>query len=164
MIKKIFAVAVAAFISMAAHAQFEADKIYLNGSLTGLNLSYNGISDFNAGGQGMIGYMVDDDWLLYGLVGYNHYGSSDQKDDFMVGAGGRYYIEQNGIFLGLNCKLKHASHYTDVMPGLEVGYAFFLSRTVTIEPSIYYDQSFKSHSDYSTIGFKLGIGVYLFND
>ena len=47
------------------------------------------------------------------------------------------------------------------MPGVEVGYAFFLSRTVTVEPSIYYNQSFKEHSDYSKIGLKIGIGVYL---
>ena len=70
----------------------------------------------------------------------------------------------NGIYLGMNCKLAHAKGYTDVMPGFEVGYAYFLSRTVTLEPAIYYDQSFKSHSDYSTVGFKVGIGVYLFND
>ena len=36
-----------------------------------------------------------------------------------------------------------------------------LNKTVTIEPSVYYDQSFKNHSDYSKIGFKIGIGVYL---
>ena len=64
----------------------------------------------------------------------------------------------------MNCKLAHAKGFTDVMPGFEVGYAYFLSRTVTLEPAIYYDQSFKSHSDYSTVGFKVGIGVYLFND
>ena len=45
--------------------------------------------------------------------------------------------------------------------GIEVGYAFFLNKNVTIEPAIYYDQSFKNHSDYSKIGFKLGLGVYL---
>ena len=48
-----------------------------------------------------------------------------------------------------------------MMPGLEVGYAFFVSKTVTIEPAVYYDQSFKDHSDFSTIGFKVGVGVYL---
>ena len=50
------------------------------------------------------------------------------------------------------------------MPGIEVGYAYFLSRTVTIEPAIYYNQSFKNHSDFSSVGLKVGIGVYLFND
>lgn len=50
------------------------------------------------------------------------------------------------------------------MPGVEVGYAFFLSRTVTVEPAIYYDQSFKKHSDFSTIGLRLGVGIYLFKE
>lgn len=49
------------------------------------------------------------------------------------------------------------------MPGMEVGYAFFINRSVTIEPAIYYDQSIKS-SNYSTVGLKVGIGVYLFDD
>ena len=47
------------------------------------------------------------------------------------------------------------------MPGLEMGYAFFLNKTVTIEPAIYYDQSFKRHSDYSKIGLRIGLGIYL---
>ena len=47
------------------------------------------------------------------------------------------------------------------MPGIEVGYAFFVSKTVTIEPAIYYDQSFKNHSDYSKIGLRVGFGIYL---
>ena len=47
------------------------------------------------------------------------------------------------------------------MPGLEVGYAYFVSKTVTVEPAVYYDQSFKDHSAFSTIGFKVGVGVYL---
>ena len=79
----------------------------------------------------------------------------------MTGVGARYYIEQNGIFLGANTKFVHIKNYNDFMPGVEVGYAFFISGTVTIEPAIYYDQSFKDHSQYSTIGLKVGIGVYL---
>ena len=47
------------------------------------------------------------------------------------------------------------------MPGVEVGYAFFISRTVTIEPSVYYQQSFKDHSEYSKIGLRVGFGIYL---
>ena len=179
MIKKLFAMAAALFVTATANAQFEQGKLYLNGSLTGLNLSYNGIaglcvgffnlsyngtSKFNAGASGQMGYMVADDWLLYGMVGYNHYGAKGVSDNYYLGAGGRYYIEQNGIYLGMNCKLMHTKGYTDVMPGFEIGYAYFLSRTVTLEPAIYYDQSFKKHSDYSTIGLKIGLGIYLFND
>ena len=156
--------AAALLVSVAANAQFEQGKVYMNGSLTGLNLCYNGNAKFNVGASGQMGYMVADDWLVYGTVGYNHYGSKDINDNFNVGVGGRYYIEQNGIYLGMNCKLMHTKGYTDVMPGFEVGYAYFLSRTVTLEPAVYYDQSFKDHSKYSTVGFKVGIGVYLFND
>ena len=47
------------------------------------------------------------------------------------------------------------------MPSVQVGYAFFLSKTVTVEPEVYYEQSFKNHSDYSKIGFRVGVGVYL---
>ena len=162
--KKIAAIAAALLVSAGAYAQFEQGKLYMNASLTGLNLSYNGMNGFNMGAQGQMGYMVAQDWLLYGNVGYNHYGKSDLSDTFSVGAGGRYYIEQNGIFLGANCNVLHSKGFTDVQPGIEVGYAYFLSRTVTLEPAVYYNQSFKSHSDYSTIGFKVGIGVYLFND
>ena len=72
---------------------------------------------------------------------------------------------QNGIFLGVSGKYIHASSsYNDFMPGVEVGYAFFINRTVTIEPAIYYDQSFKKHSDYSTVGFRISIGINLFQN
>ena len=45
-----------------------------------------------------------------------------------------------------------------------MGSAYLFTRTVTIAPAIYYNQSFKNHSDFSTVGLKVGIGVYLFND
>ena len=77
------------------------------------------------------------------------------------GAQARYYIEQNGLYLGGGVKLAHSGGYNDFMPGVEVGYAFFLGKSVTLEPAIYYDQSFKKHVDYSTVGLKLGIGIYL---
>ena len=159
--KKLFALAAALIMSVAAHAQFEQGKIYVNGSLSGLNLAYSGDSDFTLGVSAMAGYMVTRDWMVYGQAGVNIVGDNDS---YYAGVGGRYYIEQNGLFLGVNGKLMHSPNYTDIKPGFEVGYAFFLSRTVTVEPVLYYDQSFKDHSKYSTIGLKLGVGVYLFKD
>lgn len=153
-----------AFISatLSGHAQFEEGKYYIGASLTGLNLSYSGSEKFNLGVEAKAGYLFMDDWMLTGQLGYEHSGYNGTADSFTVGIGGRYYIIQNGLYLGLNAKLVHANHnYNDLMPGLEVGYAFFLSRTVTVEPAVYYDQSFKNHSDYSKIGFRIGIGVYL---
>lgn len=148
--------------SLSSFAQFEEGKCYVGASLTGLNLSYNSTEELNLGVEAKAGYLVADDWMLTGLASYQHSGLEGSHDRVTVGVGGRYYIIQNGLYLGLNAKLVHANkNYNDVMPGLEVGYAFFLSRTVTVEPAVYYDQSFKNHSDYSTIGFRIGIGVYL---
>lgn len=163
--KKVIAMIAALFMAVTANAQFEQGKVYLGGSLTGLNLKYSGIDNLSLGLQAQAGYMFDDNLMLLGQVAYDHNGGKGSKNNVSFGVGGRYYIEQNGIYLGVNCKYIHGSHgFNDVMPGVEVGYAFFLSRTVTVEPAIYYDQSFKNHSDYSTIGLKIGLGVYLFND
>ncbi|MBR1469036.1 MAG: outer membrane beta-barrel protein [Prevotella sp.] len=159
--KKILAILAVAVMPLVAHAQFEQGKMYANASLTGLNLSYSGAEELSLGVQGQAGYFVADNILLYGLAGWNHQGSP-KSDQIELGAGGRYYILQNGIFLGANVKYAHgAGGYNDVMPGVEVGYAFFISRTVTIEPSVYYQQSFKKHSDYSKIGLRIGFGIYL---
>lgn len=152
-------------MAVSANAQFEEGKVYFGGSLTGLNLKYTGHDKFGLGLQAQTGYMFSDNLMLLAQASYEHTGNDAVADHLMVGAGGRYYIEQNGVYLGVNCKLIHANHnYNDIMPGVEVGYSYFLSRTVTIEPAIYYDQSFKNHSDYSTIGLKLGIGIYLFDE
>ncbi|MCH3995818.1 MAG: hypothetical protein LKG14_00170 [Prevotella sp.] len=161
--KKLFILLGALLLTVTAHAQFEANKTYIGGSLSGLNLNYNGKDNLHFGVQVQVGRLIADNLMVLGQAGYEHTGGdSDIPDNAMVGAGLRYYIIQNGLYLGLNGKLIHANHnYNDLMPGLEVGYAFFLSRTVTLEPAVYYDQSFKNHSDYSTVGFKIGIGVYL---
>lgn len=156
------AMVAALLVAVTASAQFEQGKTYIGGSLTGLNLKYSGADELTLGVQAQAGYFFADNLMLYAQAGYQH---EKDFDNFMVGAGGRYYITQNGIYLGVNAKYKHYDGgYNDFMPGVEVGYAFFLSRTVTVEPAIYYDQSIKDHSDYSTIGLKLGIGVYLFKD
>lgn len=163
--KKIMTMAVALLAAVTANAQFEKGKVYVGGSLTGFNMKYTGSDKFSLGVQAQGGYFVTDDVMLLGQVAYDHSGNKVVDDKFMAGVGGRYYIEQNGIYLGVNCKYVHGGHnFNDVMPGVEVGYAYFLSHSVTVEPAIYYDQSFKNHSDYSTIGLRIGVGVYLFKE
>ena len=105
-----------------------------------------------------------DNMMLLAQASFQHSGNDAVADHFTVGVSGRYYIVQNGLYLSAGVKLLHANHnYNDIMPGAEVGYAFFINRSVTIEPAVYYDQSFKK-SDYSTIGLKVGLGIYLFDD
>lgn len=162
--KKLLTLAVALLTVATASAQFEKGKTYIGGSLTGINLNYSGSDKFSFGVQAQGGLFVDDDILLHGIAGYEHSGNKNVSDKFVVGVGGRYYIEQNGVFLGVNCKYVHVGEkFNDFMPGVEVGWAFFLNDVVTVEPAVYYDQSFKNHRDYSTIGLKVGVGVYLFN-
>ena len=160
-IKKIAVVALGLMVSVGAHAHFESGKQYCGASLTGLNLSYNGSEELSLGIQAKAGYFFEDDMMLLAQAEYKHSGLEGVKDYWALGAQGRYYIEQNGIYLGAGMKLIHTGSYNDVMPGVEVGYAFFVSKQVTIEPAVYYDQSFKNHSDYSTVGVKVGIGIYL---
>lgn len=161
--KKIITMAVALLTAVAANAQFEKGKAYVGSSLTGLNATYTGSDKFSLGVQAQGGYFLANDFMLLGRAGYEHNGNKEISDKYSFGIGGRYYIEQNGIYLGVNCKYVHGGkHFNDLMPGVEVGYAFFVNGSVTVEPAVYYDQSFKNHSDYSTIGLKIGVGVYLF--
>lgn len=160
--KKLIALLIVLSATISGYAQFEQGKYYVGASFSALNLSYSGAEDLNLGIDAKGGYLVADNWMLTAQVGFNHNGSDDVADYMSAGVGSRYYVIQNGLYLGLNAKLIHANHnYNDLMPGIEMGYAFFLNKTVTIEPAIYYDQSFRNHSDYSKFGLRVGIGIYL---
>lgn len=161
--KKIFMLfAALCLFTLTASAQFEEGKFYGGASLTGLNMSYDGTDHFNLGAQAQLGYFFADNLMIHGDASFQHTGADGVPNEASVGAGLRYYIIQNGLFLGAGAKLLHANHdYNDLMPEIEVGYAFFISHTVTIEPAIYYDQSFKNHSDHSKIGLRVGFGIYL---
>jgi len=166
--KKLAMVLVALTMALTASAQFEEGKWYGNASLSGLTANYTGSSKFALDMSAKAGYCIFDNIMVLANAGVKTAGGDNSHTDLSIGVGGRYYIIQNGIYLGVNCQLKQVEDVTnrelrhnDVMPGIEVGYAFFLNGHVTIEPAIYYDQSFKSHKDYSTIGFRIGVGVYL---
>ncbi len=151
-------------IAAGAQAQFREGKGYIGASVTGLDLHYSSNDKLSLGVEAKAGYLLRDNLMLLGEASLQHSGRDEVADKYTVGVGGRYYIQQNGIYLGVNCKMLHADHnYNDLMPGAEVGYAFYINRSVTIEPAVYYDHSFKN-SDYSTVGLKVGIGIYLFDD
>lgn len=149
---------IALAMTITANAQFEQGKMYGGASLSGLDLSYSGATDLHFDLAAKGGYCFMDNWMALAQVGLD---TNKDATSIKVGVGGRYYIIQNGIYLGVNAAFKHNSSYNDFMPGVEVGYAFFINRHCTIEPAIYYDQSFKSHKDYSTIGLRIGFGIYM---
>ena len=158
--KRIYLVLIAVMVTVASHAQFEAGKCYIGASLSGIGFSYNGSEKSSFGLQGKAGYLFDDNLMATAQLEWDK--KHDMPSYFKAGVGLRYYIVQNGLYLGAQANYVHAGNaFDDFQPGLQVGYAFVLSKTVTVEPEIYYDQSFKSHSDFSTVGFRIGIGVYL---
>jgi hypothetical protein len=160
--KKIALFVTAVMMSLAAHAQFESGKMYVGTSLSGFDLSYRGLTGGHIGIQGKVGYLLADNVMLTAQTAYEKY--KDVPYTLSAAAGARYYIQQNGIYLGASTIIKHGDSYDDFLPSIQVGYAFFVNRMLTIEPEIYYEQSFKNHSDYSQIGLRIGLGIYLFKE
>ena len=154
--KKIVCIVVALVMSITANAQFEQGRMYANASLSGLDFSNNTIMGSHIEVGTKVGYFLWEDISLVAQLNYNYY--KNDFDIFNAQLGGRYYITQNGLFLGAGINLM-VFEGTDVAPSLQLGYAFFLNNHVTIEPEVYYNQSF-TDSDYSTFGFRIGLGIY----
>lgn len=164
--KKIIVMMVALMAVMSVKAQryvsdtpFTKGKMYAGASLSGIDLNYNSTTKWNLGIDGKAGYFLFDDVMALGEVQWGIH--QEMPNDLSVGVGMRYYIRQNGIYLGAGANYKHSEGYDDFMPNVHVGYAFFLSRTVTIEPELYYNMSTKSFKDYSGFGLRIGFGIYL---
>ena len=120
--------------TVAAHAQFEKGKWFVNPSITGLNLSYNTETDkAHFGLEAKGGAFLMDNVALLIDAGAKWQGGG--TDVYTLGVGGRYYIDKVGVFLGADVNL---------------------SRTVTIEPAVYWD----INKDRSEFGLKVGFGFY----
>lgn len=176
-----------------ASAQFEKFTSYLNTSLTGMGLSYSKDSKFKMGVQATGGYFVEDCWMLYGRLGFEHQGTRGvmkNRNDLQIGVGGRYYIEQNGIFLGIGLAYQHATNVTfsqteSIIGGTtengpveirtvynrygnrnyvhltpEVGYCFYVNNYLSVEPSVYCNLCLNRFSEGTEIGLKLGMDFY----
>lgn len=143
---------------VSANAQFAKGTKYVGASISGLGMSYSSNQKFRLGLDATAGYFVADCLMLRGNVTYNH---TKEIDDVAIGAGARYYFDQCGVFLGAGAEYVH---YTpsdnDVQIPIEIGYAFFVNRYITIEPSVYYKMSLDSFSEKSTVGMRIGLGFY----
>lgn len=123
---------------LSASAQFEKYTSYLNTSLTGMGLSYSKDSKLKFGIQATGGYFVEDGWMIYGRAGYEHQGHRgdiQNRNDLQLGVGGRYYFQQNGIYLGLGLMYAHATNVTvtekeNVWQGTGSQDKEFITRTV----------------------------------
>ena len=108
--KKIIVALLAVLTSITARAQFEADKCYVGASLSGLDINFNDVNDLSLDVSLKAGYLVEDNIMLLGHASYNHSGKKGTSDYISAGVGGRYYIVQNGIFLGGGVKYVHSNN------------------------------------------------------
>lgn len=96
--------------------------------------------------------------LVHAGAAWNNGGSD--TDVYTLGVGGRYYFSNIGIYLGADVNVDRwdwgTSDDTKFSFGAEAGYAFFLTRTVTLEPAVYWNVN----SDRSVFGLKVGFGFY----
>ncbi len=141
-----------------ANAQFEQGKKYVGASVSGLGLSYSSNEKFNMGLNAHAGYFIADCLMANATIGYEH---KHDFNDVSLGAGLRYYFDQNGIFLGAGAEYCHIDKSNnDVFIPVTAGYAFFINRYLTIEPSVYYKMSLHDFGGNSTVGFNIGLGFY----
>ena len=150
--------------SLAGNAQtqgstpFAQDKFYAAASLSNFDLSWNNNQKWHLGLDFKGGYMFEDDWMVTATLGWDLH--EVDYNAFKMGAGVRYYIEENGLYVGGGLNYIHQHKYDDLMPTVQCGYTYFLNRNVTIEPEVYYNLSTKDFSEYSGFGFRIGFGIY----
>lgn len=149
--------------SLAAQAQFEKGKWIINPSVSGLDMAYDTDADRFSFGAAVKGgcFLVDNFALLVqGGVQWNDRGT--HTDIYRMGVGTRYYFSKIGIYVGADVNVdrhdygKHLGDDTKFSFGMDAGYAFFLSRTVTLEPAFYWNVDEDRHK----FGLKLGFGFY----
>jgi hypothetical protein len=161
--KKILMLMMALTVSVATFAQFEKGTAYVSTGLSGASLNYSGSESWRFDVGAKVGYFLEKDWMALAQDEYNY--RKYEPNAFSLGLAIRYYLSDNGIYMGGGLNYEHRTycdeHMDDFLPTVHVGYAYFLSRTVTIEPEVYYNQSLKNHRDFSNFGFRLNIGVYL---
>ena len=160
--KALLSLAFMLMASVGAHAQFEQGKKYIGASLSNVEMSYSKTKDFSFGMNLNGGYFIDKDILAKAELGYGYAGKASSMN---LNAGLRYYFERNGVFVGAAGEVKwnEVSGYHDKFlfyTPVEVGYAFFINRHVTVEPSVYYKLCFNEFKDHCELGFKIGFGVY----
>ncbi len=157
--KVLLTMVVAMVCSTSAFAQFEKGKYYASASATGVEFSVSEAEDFAMGLNATAGYLFEKN--LMGIVELGTDYRNSEWQYMSIGGKVRYYLEKNGFFASAGCRLCH--YWTDdndfqITP--EVGYCYFLNKTVTIEPSAYYDISLTDFGNYSKFGVKVAIGLY----
>ncbi len=161
--KKLLTVALLFLVTVGAQAQFEKGTKFVGASLSGLELSYNSVSDFKFGLQAEAGYFFADNWMVKGNVGYGYQYKNNTLD---VGALARYYIKNVGLFLGAGAEYSYLGKnalgegVSDFAIPVQLGYCFYLNDHVSIEPAAYYKMSLIDFANNSEVGLRIGFSYY----
>lgn len=163
--KKLLMAAIGLMMAVSANAQylndsdtpFSQNKWYVGASVSGLDLSWHKSTEWNLSLQAKAGYLFIDDWMVTGQIGWET--QTNVPSIFKLGVGIRYYISSCGVYAGLSGNYLHWDKTNDFRPELNVGYAFFLTGKLTLEPEVYYEHS-THDSDNSGFGVRLGFGLY----
>ena len=156
--KKVFTILLLFMATIGAQAQFESGKIYSSLSLDGIDFSYQSKDGFKIGVSGSAGVFVLDNWLAKTTLGYEH---TKHYDNLRVGLGVDHYFQRNGIFVGLGAEYNHFTpKNNDILIPVEVGYAFFINRFITIEPKFYFKPAIFDFKDNTQVGLSIGFGFY----
>lgn len=143
----------------ASRAQFEQDTRYVNASLSNFGLSYNDRGGFRLGMNAEGGYFFEDNWMLLGSAGINHYG--ERSNEVTLGAGVRYYFSSNGVSLGTGLEYMHRSvSQNNLRIPFTVGYTYYINHFLAIEPQLFYKISANDFSGGSEFGMRIGLGFY----
>ena len=157
--KRFLIVAAFCLAAVSAKAQFTQGTNYVGAALSEFGMSYNKKAKISLGLSAEAGYFFADSWQVRGYAGYTY--RQDAQNDIELGLGVRYHILQNGIFLGAGAAYQHQKpNYNDLLVPIEIGYTFYLNNHVAIEPSLYYKMSVNDFDDGSTVGLKIGFGLY----
>jgi hypothetical protein len=143
--------------------EFIAEYAAIGGKLDGLvtDLEYFELSEYYINQQAQ-----KDMFIYYKIVENPNYATKIRPE--LVERGFKFWPkvtdetpEIYSISSGAGAEYSHFTpNNNDLRIPVEVGYAFFVNKNITIEPAVYYKMSLADFSDNSTVGLKIGFGFY----
>lgn len=156
--KKILMLLVAITMTTATFAQFKEGTKYAGASLSGFNLSYSSAEKWRMDLSAKGGYFFKDCIAGIAELGWDT-NTEDLPATFHASVQGRYYMINNGLYGGVGLRYETSPDYSNLLPGVEVGYTYYLNHYIAVEPAIYYNQSFIS-GGHSKVGLRIGAAIY----
>ena len=155
--KKLFTILCAAILSLGVSAQTESGNMVVG---VNSNFEFASISPEGGDSESIMnlaasgGYFVADNIAVMALFGYAKMGDADATTSFGIGA--RYYM--NSLYGGV-AYIIPAEDMSTIH--IEAGYVHMLTDNISLQPSLSYGMtSYDGEAAYSTLGLRIGFGLY----